>query len=233
MNHKLPLPHPSEDGFDIQYLLPEGLSDQPEGGGDMTAESELWVAFQCGSEAAIAEMFLKYSDKLFNYGRQFTCDKELIHDAIQDVFFRLIKNKDRLGVARSVKFYLFSSFRRRLIRLLRRNKRMISGEQAIDEGSFKISINPYHHDIQNEVSPDQRRILDDAFAKIPPRQREVLLLYFFEEASYKEIAETMGFSQVKSARKLLYRALDRLHAQLEKHRHLLRLAFIMVASRYF
>lgn len=233
MNQKIPPMQSPEGGFVIQDIELEGYSDKLEERTDISAESELWAAFQCGSESALAEIFLNYSDKLFNYGRQFTQDQELIHDAIQDVFYGLIKNKHRLGIARSVKFYLYSSFRRRLIRLLRRNQRMVLGEQAIDEGSFKISVNPYHHDIQNEVSPDQRKLLDDAFTKIPARQREVLLLYFFEDASYKEIAETMGFSQVKSARKLLYRALDRLHDQLEKHRHLLRLLLMVAAGRYF
>jgi hypothetical protein len=36
------------------------------------------------------------------------------------------------------------------------------------------------------------------------------LLYFYEEFTYKEISETFGLRSVKSARKLLHRALDKL-----------------------
>src|SRR5690606_5648916 len=70
-------------------------------------DSTIWSSFVQGSEQALSQLFERYGDKLFNYGRQFTADEELVKDAIQDVFYQLIKTKDKLAIAQSVKHYIF------------------------------------------------------------------------------------------------------------------------------
>lgn len=94
------------------------LSNEP-------TESTLWLEFQQGSDAALATIFERYAHKLFHYGKQFTKDAEIINDAVQDVFYQVIRSKHKLGLAISIKYYLFSSFRRRLLRLLKQRKRIV------------------------------------------------------------------------------------------------------------
>ncbi len=191
-------------------------------------EAEVWKEFQRGSELALARIFDMYAHKLFNYGRQFTADADSVNDAIQDVFYQLIKSKHQLGTANSIKYYLFSSFRRRLLRLLKQQKKTVLEENIEKEGRFMVSIDPDYHSIKTMFTLDQKKILEDACNQLPIRQREALSLFFFEGLSYKEVAETMELSQVKSARKLLYRALDNLHARLHRHKDILRILYVFV-----
>ncbi|WP_186755368.1 RNA polymerase sigma factor [Echinicola salinicaeni] len=191
-------------------------------------EPDIWREFQQGSELALAKIFNAYAHNLYNYGRQLTAHEDLVNDAIQDVFYQLIKSKHKISAANSIKHYLFSSFRRRLMRLIKQKRKMIYEENLEREGQFLISIDPDYHSIQTMFTVDQKKILEEACNQLPIRQREVLSLYFFEGLSYKEIASVMDFSQVKSARKLLYRALDNLNGRLHKHKDILRILFVFV-----
>ena len=188
---------------------------------DESSDSAVWIAFVQGSDQALSQLFEKYADKLFNYGRQFSSDSGLVNDAIQDVFFQLIKSKHKLGSAQSVKHYIYSSFRRRLLRLLKQQKNIVFDENIGLSGKFQLSFTPDYHGISTQFTVDQKALLENACNQLPARQREILALYFFEGLSYKEIADIMEFSQVKSARKLLYRSLDSLNDLLGKHRDIL------------
>ncbi|WP_215224132.1 RNA polymerase sigma factor [Echinicola shivajiensis] len=192
-------------------------------------ESDVWREFQQGSELALAKIFNAYAHNLYNYGRQLTGHEDLVNDAIQDVFYQLIKSKHKISAANSIKYYLYSSFRRRLMRLLKQKRKMICEDNLEKEGQFLISIDPDYHSIQTMFTVDQKKILEEACNQLPLRQREVLSLYFFEGLSYKEIASVMDFSQVKSARKLLYRALENLNVRLHKHKDILRILFVFVS----
>ncbi|WP_137404239.1 RNA polymerase sigma factor [Echinicola rosea] len=205
-------------------------NEHPIGGAmeDRSSESILWVAFLQGSDSALAKIFEQYAHKLFNYGRQFTKDTEIINDAVQDVFYQVIRSKHKLGMAQSIKYYLFSSFRRRLLRLIKQRKRVVLDEDFEKTHGFRLHVDPDYHSIGTQFTVDQRKILEEACNRLPVRQREILSLYFFEGLSYKEIAHIMEFSQVKSARKLLYRTLDSLHGMLEKHKDILRMLFVLV-----
>lgn len=201
-------------------------SSREEMGGPL--ESTVWLEFQRGSEVALGKIFDTFAHKLFNYGRQFTPDQEVINDAIQDVFYQMIKSRDKLGVAHSVKHYLYSSFRRRLLRLLKQRKKVVLETGWEMENGFQMSVDPDYYSISTQFTLDQREVLEAACNQLPVRQREVLALYFFEGLSYKEIADIMDFSQVKSARKLLYRALDSLHDLLAKHKEILFALFAFI-----
>ncbi|GAB3651424.1 RNA polymerase sigma-70 factor [Echinicola sediminis] len=219
------VPNRSVEDFSIS-----GSKLNPEKSFDLQHEQEsgVWREFQQGSELALAKIFNAYAHNLFNYGRQFTSHEDLVNDAIQDVFYQLIKSKDKISTANSIKYYLFSSFRRRLLRLLKQKRKLVCEEELEKEGGFLMSIDPDYHSIQTMFTIDQKKILEEACNQLPLRQREVLSLYFFEGLSYKEIANVMELSQVKSARKLLYRALDSLHLRLHKHKDILRVLFLFV-----
>jgi len=44
---------------------------------------------KAGNKAALEQMYLEYSNKLYNYGAKFALDKELIKDSIQELFVLL------------------------------------------------------------------------------------------------------------------------------------------------
>ncbi len=48
------------------------------------SDKTIWISFKKGDHAAFNYIYKTYFSVLFNYGRQFTADRELIKDCIQD-----------------------------------------------------------------------------------------------------------------------------------------------------
>ncbi len=172
-------------------------------------EGTIWIEFLRGSDSAVADLYRLYANKLFNYGRQFTRNEDLILDAVQDVFLNLIRTRDKLSVATCVKFYLYSSFRRSLVRQVKRANKIDLHDDMEDEG-FQITVDQNYLSVNTNIHNDQKKIIERFCNKLPARQREAIVLHYFEDLDYAEIAKTMNLLNSKSARTIVYRALDSL-----------------------
>ena len=199
---------------------------------DNRSDQETWELFRNGDEAALTFIYQSYADKMYNYGCQFSDKHELVSDCIQELFTEIITKRKRLGQAVSIKFYLFKSLRRKLFRAVRKEQKFqknasssaVEGFNILEDGSVKF--------IDQEFSSFQKKIITEECNQLPARQKEALMLYFYEGLSYKEIAKTLGMSKTKSARVLIYRAIDSLSSRLQKYKHLLYpLLPLLVASQ--
>ncbi len=175
---------------------------------DKVSDSQLWNEFLKGSDSALETIYRQYVNVLYNYGRQFSSDSDLVRDAVQELFCELIQSRERLGETTSIKFYLLASLRNKLVRKVKHEDRFSSLNDF--GGDFQIDF-AADSDILRELCLDQSgQLLQEAFNKLPIKQREAILLYFYEDVSYEEIAQIMEMTKVKSARALIYRALDSL-----------------------
>ena len=183
------------------------------------SDKKIWNQFLEGKDSALVYIYNNYVPVLFNYGKQIVNNEALIRDSIQDVFFELINKREKLNEAVSIKLYLLASFRRRLIRILVKGQKMIPEEfnKEYDQSEgFNYSLNTKLIQIPSSYCQDEKKIIENACNQLPKRQREAILLYYFEEFSYKEVADIMNLANSKNARTLIYRALDTLHKKLKK-----------------
>jgi RNA polymerase sigma factor (sigma-70 family) len=152
---------------------------------------------------------------LYRYGYHLVRERSAVEDGIQNLFVHLYQHRSTLGQARSVRFYLMASLRRRLAEHSAKSGSGIEvefveerGEGEVEESAEAIII---EHDREDEI----RSRLQQLIAMLPKRQREVLYLHFYEELSHKHIAETMGV-EVETVYIFLHRALRALRATLRK-----------------
>jgi RNA polymerase sigma factor (sigma-70 family) len=178
------------------------------------SDREIWNSFRKGDEDAFNFIYRKNVDSLYNYGYQICKDKDLVKDCIHTLFVDLRKKADKLSEVSKISGYLFTAFHRELFRLLKA-KRKIHFE-SIDEmaNGFLIEVSHETKLINQEFSDDLRRKLDKAVNQLPVKQRQALLLLYQEELSYKEIAKVMNFSEVKTARTLVYKAISSVKSNL-------------------
>jgi hypothetical protein len=80
------------------------------------SDLELWNLFRSGSEPAFEYIYQTYFDKLYNYGCQFTQDHGLVEDVLQELFLELKQRCRHLSETDNIQPYLYSAFRRKLIR---------------------------------------------------------------------------------------------------------------------
>lgn len=188
--------------------------------------SKVWADFIEGSDAALASLYSFFVEKMYAYGCQLVKNEELVRDSIQDVFCNLIDKRKSISKTVTPRFYLYASLRRRI---LRQNKRSQLFVHPNEETGFTMEAAPDTLMISGNFPQEQRDILIQAINQLTFRQREAISLYFFEEMSYAEIAEIMSLEKVKSARVLIYRAIESL-TKLLGHRKNDLLVFIMLSA---
>ncbi len=199
------------------------------------SEEEIWDHFRGGDEKALVLIYRQYANRLYNYGMQFHSDGDFILDCIQEMFYELIRRRQGLGKTTSIKYYLYSSFRRLLWDRLMKEKRL-KKEQLNSSGSnFKIDFSIKNFSLMEDpFDYEQKDIIKKACNDLPFRQKEAILLSFYEGLSYQEIASIMQIKDVKYARTLVYRALESLRNILVKFREdILTISIFLLAHLIF
>ena len=172
------------------------------------SDSELWELFREGNLIAFELIYKDYFDKLYNYGLQFIKDETLVEDVIQDLFIDLKRRCNHLSQTDTILPYLYSAFRRKMIRA--RDKANKFQELEENSLSFQIDISIEDQLIDEEGKGQQKKSLANAMNQLYEKHREIIFLYYYENMSYEEIKEIQGFDNVKSARNLLYKAVQSL-----------------------
>ena len=117
-----------------------------------------------------------------------------------------------------VKAYLYKSIRRKLLKQLKK-VRATSHKEIMNE-SMHITYSREWSLIKEQSHQRQKDLLAKAFEDLSARQKEAVVLKYYGGLSYQEIASVMSLQKIKSARTLLYRAIDVLKTSLgRKHVH--------------
>jgi RNA polymerase sigma factor (sigma-70 family) len=166
-----------------------------------TTDIELWTLFKEGDQEALKIIYHRYFKHLYNYGRKFSTDKELVEDCIQDLYIDLINKKEKLGNTNNILLYLLKSIKRRIIRKLQQ-------EQKTVVLNFDLFEYPGSESAQQNNSKIREKLIQ-AINKLSPQQREIIYLKYFNFLGNKEIAEILDVSY-QTVRNVLVTALKKL-----------------------
>ncbi|MGE5393533.1 MAG: RNA polymerase sigma factor [Candidatus Saccharibacteria bacterium] len=180
----------------------------------MIDERIIWEDFKKEKEYALSYIYEQNIDFLFFYGKKFSDDKDLILDTIHDLFCYLIQTRKNLGETNNIRFYLITSFRRRLIKEIQnKNKQLLIGENfQLEAGDFIYSSE--EDVIRNEEDVKRMKIIRQGINKLNARQQEILYYKFTCEFDYSQICDIMSISY-DAARQLISRAISLLRKYLE------------------
>lgn len=174
------------------------------------SDIEVWNCFNKGDEMAFNYLYRTYVHDLYRFGSQYSRDHGLVKDSIQNLFIYLRKKRGSLSEVTNIKGYLFRSLQREVIKNIKINTSLEGFEENFMEAHFQIEVSPEVNFIKNESEDAKKKLLEIGLNQLTTKQRKAILLFYEEELSYKEIAKLMNFSEVKTARKLIYRALAKL-----------------------
>ena len=179
----------------------------------ITNDTKLWEDFKKGEKYALTHIYYLYADSLFRYGKKFSSDDELVKDAIQDLFFDLIRTRATLGTTDHIYFYLIKALRRRLVQAHTGMKNRMTTD---DEGGMQAANIIYSIEdewIQREELTKKEEIVRKGLAELSPKQREIIYYRFTCDFEYEQICEIMSM-KYDSARKMVFRALKTLREHL-------------------
>ena len=179
------------------------------------SDDKIWSDFKNGNESAFIFIYEFYFDKLLTYGLNFIRDREIVKDCIQDMFIEIRDKRATIGSTNAIKPFLYKILRRKIIRFLHNNAKNEKYDATHEK--FTIEISYEQHLIEKQLNEEQVIKLRDAIIKLSTKEREAIFHFYFEGHSYQQIAEIMGYSDIKTARTLLYRAITSLKKSLHKN----------------
>jgi len=174
-----------------------------------------------GNAMAIAQIYKQTYNPLLYFGLQVVGKHQqvLVEETIQELFIWLAKNYQQVGTIQHFEAYLYQSLRRNLKQHLQNARakqatknRFLQRTKAIEN---RIILSPEEQLLNKEQTALHKAALDKKIAKLPTYQKEVLYLRFYENRSYKEIAELLSING-QVARNYVFRALSVLRKQMNK-----------------
>ncbi|WP_332369142.1 RNA polymerase sigma factor [Spirosoma telluris] len=154
---------------------------------------QLWEQLKNGSELAFGKILANYFNPLQNYGCKFVRDEDFVKDCVQEVFIEIWNRRDRISTPDSVRAYLLSCVRKRVLREGHR-QHILREDASIDlenELTF-VEFSPEWLLIEQESVAETTHRIADALNKLPKRQREVIYLRYYQNLERDEIAAIMG-----------------------------------------
>jgi RNA polymerase sigma factor (sigma-70 family) len=178
-----------------------------------TAEECLvWRNFRNGDTMALARIFNEHYNSLYYYGKKLVQDEDLVKDCVQNLFLKIWTTRKKLMAVKYVKPYLLKALRRHIgdqVVALNRNKTL--QKQVVNE--FQITFSHEDFLIATQISQEQSEALSRSLNTLSCRQREAVLLRFYEGLDYEKIAEVMALN-VQSVRNLIYQSLKTIKHQM-------------------
>lgn len=173
--------------------------------------NDLWYSFLKGDDKAFALIYFQHITSLLAYGYKISPEKELVHDAVQEVFLDLYEKRSKSHVEiGNLKAYLLIALKHTLLKMILRQRKQNSFWN--DEKTVRLFDIQYcfqEEIISKEIGDEKKRRLQEAILKLSPGEKEIIYLKFEEELEYSEISKIMNIT-IESCRKQLYRAIKAL-----------------------
>ena len=192
-------------------------------------DAELIDATIKGDQKAFQNFVEKYQKPIFSYLYRFLYqNKEAAEDITQIVFLKVYQNLNNIDGTKSIKSWIFRIAHNEAANYLRSSSR--KKESLLDDEQWSKFSNP--DDQKEDISDQYGEIIQLALKKIKPKYREVIVLYYFEEKSYDEIAEILN-SSTSTIGTLIRRAKQQLKKILDNMAPELATIFIVILSFWF
>jgi RNA polymerase sigma factor (sigma-70 family) len=175
-------------------------------------DEELALAYIDGDNSAFDELLSRNQGKLFSYILFVVRDEDKANDLFQETFVKVIT---KLHEKRYVDSGKFSAWIMRIAHNVMmdwyreqraRNLIELSEENNLSNLSKNdiLEINVENRYVNDQIMTDVKKMMN----MLPPTQREVVFMRFYQNLSFKEIAELTGVSINTSLGRMRYAILN-------------------------
>ena len=164
------------------------------------SDSHLLERYRRGEEAAFREIVSRYKHSLYAFLRRFVNQQDIVEDVFQETFLQLYTSRESFDTERPLRPWLFTIAANKAkdaLRKIQRQATMSLGTMAdagdVSQDDVVNILTSYETTPEEEVSKDEtatrvRQIITD----MPDNLREILLLAYFEQFSYKHMAQILS-----------------------------------------
>lgn len=175
-------------------------------------DGELALQYAGGDNRAFDELLARNQSRLFTYIMFVVRDQDLANDIFQDTFVKVITKLQEGNYTDSGKFsYWVTRIAHNVIMdwyRQQRNEHIVEPTEDNDLSNLKgnsVMDTCREHEIVNEqIMRDVKRMMEC----LPAPQREVVYMRFYQELSFKEIADITGVSINTALGRMRYAVLN-------------------------
>lgn len=175
-------------------------------------DEELAISYVRGNNRAFDELLSRNQSKLFSYILFVVRDEDKANDLFQETFVKVIT---KLHQGRYVDSGKFGAWIMRIAHNVimdwyreQRSRNLIEPTDENDlsnlSGKEILDSNVENRYVNDQIMVDVKNMMN----MLPPTQREVVFMRFYQDLSFKEIAETTGVSINTSLGRMRYAILN-------------------------
>lgn len=165
-----------------------------------TRNVELIERFKKGDEAAFREIIDIHKDSLYSFLRRFINQQDLAEDVFQETFLQLYTSRGSFDPNRPIRPWLFTIAANKAKDALRKMKRTASVSMGTISDPEEVSIDDVLNSITSyDVTPaddvvkeETERRVRKIISEMPENLRGILILAYFKQFSYKQMAEILS-----------------------------------------
>jgi RNA polymerase sigma-70 factor (ECF subfamily) len=155
------------------------------------SDGELALQLMANDKDALAEIYMRYWEGLFNYASRLLKDEFKAQDLVHDLFAHLLDHLDTLQINIAINNYLYRAVRNRVINQYSKDqnkqKYVDSLRTFIEKGEFATD------EIVLEREMKQR--IEKAVSELPPKMRAIFEMSHTGNMSRQEIAQATHVSE--------------------------------------
>lgn len=153
----------------------------------------------------VAELVAQHHAAVYRYAYRLAGSPHDAEDLTQQVFLVAQQHLGQLRRAEAAGSWLFAILRRCFLKSQKR-------PPPVPAGSLRLNIENIPEHTPTEAAVDRRQ-LQEALDELPPKHRLALVMFYYEECSYREIAERLDLP-IGTVMSRLARAKARLRTKL-------------------
>ena len=153
-------------------------------------------------EEIFEQLYVLYADDLFNYGRRLGVPKDNMDDIIHDVFLNLMLKTPDLSKIENLRSYIFGSVHNKIIDIFRSSKKGNTRLIFLEIEETEQIEDREKHLLVKKLED----MLNSHIQSLSESQRTALILRYFQNLSYDEIAQILNCTP-HAARKFVSKAI--------------------------
>ena len=172
----------------------------------------IWDAFRNGNQEALEYIYKQHYSALKYYATKFDLSDSQTNDVIQELFVELIESGNKISQVSNIRYYLLGATRNKIYRLKSKEQKKNRNFDALD---FSIANSIEDQLIHKEIQENSIQHVIASINNLSQKQQEIIYLRFYNDLSYKEIAEIFN-TKAQTVQNLMGRAIRSLKDDFEK-----------------
>ena len=181
------------------------------------SNEDLMRAYQAGETQAMELLFQRYKIRILNFCYGLLSNRADAEEAAAEAFLALVVEKDSFDPSRTFSTWFYTIARNKCISRIRKRNSFVSfwTEASSEDSEGEMWDVPDSRDTSREELARKEVLagVRKAIYRLPPEQKEAMVLRQYHGFSYQQISQILGCS-LEKVKTLIFRAKEQLRSEL-------------------